>query len=148
MFGFLLLRTGSRPIAEDLTAETFAEASRRHADGRGGEVTGAWLMTVARRRMVDHWRRTASQRDRLERFAREQRSEVPPDEDPDTRVELALATLPERQRVALVLRYVDEFAVAEIADALNTSYRAAESLLSRARAAFSRAYDSKREELA
>ncbi len=38
VFGFLLMRCGSRAVAEDLTGETFAAASRRFAEGRGDEV--------------------------------------------------------------------------------------------------------------
>ena len=54
--GFLLARCGSQALAEDLTAEVFVSAARRFAEGRSGEVTTGWLITVAKRRLVDHWR--------------------------------------------------------------------------------------------
>lgn len=141
IFGFLLLRCGSRPLAEDLTGETFLDASRRFAGGRGTEVTPAWLMTVARRRLIDHWRAVAAHDRRVLRLAREAIPTEPPFSDPDGRVERALDSLPDRQRAALVLRYLDEFSVSEVADALQLSYKATESLLARARRAFGTAYE-------
>lgn len=140
VFGFLLLRCGSRAIAEDLTGETFLAASRRFADGRGDEVTAGWLLTVARRRLIDHWRSAGSHRRRVERMAREPACDDPPTAEDDGRVEAALGSLPDRQRAVLVLRYLDEFSVSEIASALDLTYKATESLLSRARAGFSAAF--------
>jgi RNA polymerase sigma-70 factor (ECF subfamily) len=60
VYGFLSLRVGgNRALAEDLTADTFAAAIRHYRAGRSDEVTISWLRTVARRRLVDHWRRRA-----------------------------------------------------------------------------------------
>jgi RNA polymerase sigma-70 factor (ECF subfamily) len=58
----------------------------------------------------------------------------------DEMVLAALQSLPTRQRAALTLRYLDECSVAEVADTLDVSYRAAESLLSRAKVNFRSAY--------
>ena len=136
VFGFLLARCGSRTVAEDLTGETFLHASRRFASGRGAEVTPAWLVTVARRRLIDHWRSTSAHDRRVLRLAHEPVPAEAPASDPDGRVDRALGSLPDRQRAVLVLRYLDEFSVSEVADALDLSYKATESLLSRARRAF------------
>jgi RNA polymerase sigma-70 factor (ECF subfamily) len=141
IFGYLLLRCGSRVVAEDLTSQTFVAASRHIAAGRGDEVTPAWLQTVAKRRLVDHWRSMGSHRRRVERLSREPQPVGPPPGDPDDRVERALAGLPERQRAALVLRHVDEFSVSEIAELLGLSYKATESVLSRARRSFAAAFE-------
>ena len=141
VFGFLLLRTGSRTVAEDLTGETFVAASKLFELGRGGEVTPAWLQTVARRRLVDHWRSTSAHRRRVERLAREPVPVEAPPHDTDDDVYRALGSLPDRQRAALVLRYLDEFSVSEVAEALGTGYKATESLLSRARRSFAEALE-------
>jgi hypothetical protein len=53
----------------------------------------------------------------------------------------ALRTLPPDYRLALVSRYVDECSVAEVARLLGKNYKATESVLSRARAAFREAVD-------
>ena len=52
----------------------------------------------------------------------------------------ALERLPDRQRAALVLRYLDEFSVTEVADAMDLTYTAVESLLARGRRSFATAY--------
>ena len=140
VFGFLLTRCGSRPVAEDLTSLTFLAASERFAAGRGAEVTGGWLRTVAARRLVDHWRTQGADSRRFERLRSVARPHADPPAEPNDDVLTALDSLPDRQRAALVLRYLDDFSNAEIADALELSYKAVESLLARARASFRAAY--------
>lgn len=143
IFGFLVTRSGSSTLAEDLVGEVFAEAARRCAQGRRHEVTGAWLQTVARRRLVDHWRRTTTQRRLGERLRHTVGHAVRDhsDDGNDGRVLASLDSLPDRQRAALCLRYLDDFSVSEVADALGIAYQAAESLLARARRSFARAYE-------
>ncbi len=51
----------------------------------------------------------------------------------DQELEAALGSLPTNQRSVIVLRYLDDWSVAEIADGLGLTYRAVESLLARAR---------------
>lgn len=141
IFGFFVVRCGSRAVAEDLTAETFTAASRAFADGRGDQVSPAWLRTVARRRLVDHWRALTSHGRKVERLAAIRVDQLPPDTDPDGRIDLALDSLPDRQRAALVLRYLDDFSTSEVAEVLSLSYKATESLLARARTSFAQAYE-------
>lgn len=143
--GYLLARSGSRQVAEDLTSETFLNAADHFARGRGDEVSGAWLMTVAKRRLIDYWRRAESQRERVERLGRQLGLTARADEfDGDEvreRVFTALESLPERQRAALALRYLDEHSVSEVAELLDVGYPAAESLLARARRGFVAAFE-------
>ncbi|MEM7287138.1 MAG: RNA polymerase sigma factor [Actinomycetota bacterium] len=137
--GFLLARCGNATLAEDLTTEVFINAATRFAQGRSAEVSTGWLITVARRRLVDHWRRSDTQRRGIEVLKRERAPLGETDED--GRVLAALDSLAPRQRAALVLRYLDDHSVSEVADALGVDYRAAESLLARGRRAFERAYE-------
>lgn len=58
-------------------------------------------------------------------------------------VQNVLVTLSDRQRRVLVMKYVDELSVAEIAISLKSSEKAVESLLSRAREAFRTAFRAK-----
>jgi RNA polymerase sigma-70 factor (ECF subfamily) len=141
IFGYLLLRCGSRAVAEDLAGETFLAASRLFSAGRGSEVSPAWLQTVAHRRLVDHWRRSSASRRRFARLVADRRRDEVPAHDPDHRIDRALASLTERQRSVLVLRYLDDRSVSEVAATLDLSYKATESLLSRARASFAAAYE-------
>lgn len=141
IFGFLEYRTGNRAVAEDLTAQTFEAASEQFEAGRGGDVTSAWLRTVARRRLVDHWRSAGAQRRRHTRLIMEFRESSPPPDDPESDVDEALASLSANQRAVLVLRYVDDLSVSEVAETMGLTYKAAESLLARARRSFADAYD-------
>ncbi len=140
IFAYLLVRSGSRSVAEDLTSETFLAAAKAASTGKADTVTPAWLQTVAKRRLVDHWRSSFSQRRRIERLERESLRHPAADRDPEGRVEAALDSLPDRQRAVLVLRYLDDFSVSEVAEALGLGYKATESLLSRARGSFAHAY--------
>ncbi len=141
--GFLLARCGSPELAEDLTTDTFLNAADRFAQGRGAEVTIGWLITTARRRLIDHWRKSTTQRSRLERFRSEtiRSNAVKAATGSDGRTLTALLSLTETQRAALTLRYIDEHSVSEVADLLGLSYQAAESLLARARRSFKQSYE-------
>ena len=76
VYGYLLPRCGSTVLAEDLTAETFMAAVAAVKRGRVGaaEVTVAWLVTVARHKLADHWRRTAREQRGLAAMIAELRS--------------------------------------------------------------------------
>jgi RNA polymerase sigma-70 factor (ECF subfamily) len=57
VYGYLLPRCGSAVLAEDLTAETFMAAVAAARRDCPPELTVAWLVGVARHKLVDHWRR-------------------------------------------------------------------------------------------
>lgn len=141
VYGYLVARCGSHVLAEDLTAEVFLDAARLYASGGDNDVIDAgWLRMVARRRLIDHWRRAASQRRRIERLQRERPPDLPNHDRADV-VRRALESLAERQRAAIVLRYLDDLSVSEVAVALGETYRTTESLLARGRRAFRAAYE-------
>ena len=142
VYGYLLARCGSRPVAEDLTAETFLAAV-----GAPGPVTAAWLIGTARHKLVDHWRR----RDREQRSLRlvEGGAGGGPGavEDPwdvhleALRAQQVLDRLAPQHRAVLTLRYLDDLPVPQVAALLQRTVHATEALLVRARAAFRRAYE-------
>ena len=57
VYGYLLPRCGSAALAEDLTSETFLAAVNASRQGSLTEVSTAWLVGVARHKLVDYWRR-------------------------------------------------------------------------------------------
>jgi RNA polymerase sigma-70 factor (ECF subfamily) len=57
VYGYLLPRCGSTALAEDLTSETFLAAVNATRQGKVAEVSTAWLVGVARHKLVDFWRR-------------------------------------------------------------------------------------------
>lgn len=142
VYGYLLPRCGSAALAEDLTSETFLAAVEASRQGNVTEVSVAWLVGVARHKLVDHWRRLErEQRSLASAEASATEVENPWDELLDTdAVYAALAQLPVPQRAALTLRYLDGLPVAEVADHLGRTLHGTETLLARARAALRRQY--------
>lgn len=139
VYGYLLSRCGQKALAEDLTAETFLAAV--DTVRRDQPVTVAWLIGVARHKLVDHWRRLAREERNLALVTAEPE---PPWEDgvlDAVTARAVLARLGPQHRLALTLRYLDGLPVPEVARLLDRTLHATEALLVRARAAFRRAYD-------
>lgn len=142
VYGYLLHRCRRRATAEDLTAETMLAAVESIRRGAVERVTVAWLVGIARHKLVDHWRR-------LERDEKNLRAvETPPDHDDPWDEQLdafaaraVLDGLGVHHRAALTLRYVDDLSVPEVASVLDRTVAATEALLVRARRAFRTRYD-------
>jgi len=145
LYRYCLARTGDTAAADDAASEAFTAAARLFAAGRGDEIDRPWLFVVARNRMVDQWRSQKRHERRLERLAQQPQPENRDHPQATSiiadHVLAALASLPERQRAALALRYLDECSVSEVADQLDITYQAAESLLARARRSFTQAWE-------
>ena len=135
VFGYLLHRCGDRALAEDLTADTVLSAIDRVRRGAGQEVvTVAYLIGIARNRLVDHWRREDCER----RHSTPQSTQGATFDEyvEPGRVNEVMAALSPMQRAALTLRYVDDLPVTSVATVLGRSVAATETLLVRARRAF------------
>lgn len=144
--GYLLGRCRNRETAEDLTAEVFMAAVDSIRRSSVADVTTAWLIGIARHKLVDHWRRTEREQRRLHAVADDPTLE-PPDEDPwDVQLDVltardALERLGAHHRAALTLRYLDGLPVPQVAAVLDRSVHATEALLVRARKAFRDVYE-------
>jgi RNA polymerase sigma-70 factor, ECF subfamily len=142
VYGYVLPRCGSVTVAEDVTAETFVAAVDALERRAAPAPTVAWLIGIARHKLVDHWRRSEREQRNLEEVG-ETGSQVadpwPEFVDVDA-VHVALAKLPPPQRTALTLRYLDGLPVGEVADCMGRSLHATETLLVRARVALRRVY--------
>lgn len=141
VFGYARVRL-SEVEAEDITAEVFHAAVVAINDGRGEQVTRAWLMTVARNKVVDRWRRAERDERAMRTLRRRQEEEFPiqwaHEATRDTVLD-ALDRLPLGQRRLLVMKYVDSLPVRDIATVLHRTEGATESALARARRAFKKA---------
>ena len=135
-FCWRLLR--DRAAADDVAQETFVRAYQHLADFTPGRATlASWLFLIARRQCLDLLRKRARQAtdahpapDALTpRTARDEahRHELA------AAIEQAVSALPEDQRTTLILAEYEGQSLADIAAATNTSVRAAESRLFRAR---------------
>ena len=102
----------------------------------------AWLIGVARHKLVDHWRRVArEQRGLAVVTASTDAVNDPWDEWIDIEVaHAALAQISDQHRIALTLRYLDGLPVADVAELVGRSVHATETLLVRARVALRRVY--------
>jgi RNA polymerase sigma-70 factor (ECF subfamily) len=134
VYGFVFARVGGNAgTAEDVVQETFVEAVRSASGFRGEAALTTWLCTIARRRLARHY-----EGERRQEVARSSLSLVAADalpvtvEDRDTLVR-ALGALPALHRQVLVLKYLDDRSVGEIADELGRSRVQVQSLLQRAR---------------
>lgn len=141
--GYLLRRCRGRLLAEDITAEVFLAAVGAVKANRVETVTVAWLIGIARHKLVDHWRREEREQRRLKAVAGEL-SEPTDDWEAviDQRVSSeVLASLSPQHRAALTLRYIDGLPVAQVAGHLDRTHGATEALLTRSKAAFRQAYE-------
>jgi RNA polymerase sigma-70 factor (ECF subfamily) len=140
VYGYLMSRCGNTVLAEDLTSEAFMAAVDAVRRGAVAQLSIAWLIGVARHKLVDHWRARSREERKL---ALVEEPEVVDDWDvrlDAVRARAALDDLGSHHRAALTLRYLDGLPVADVAGHLGRSEHATEALLVRARGAFRRAY--------
>lgn len=121
VWGLLVALAGPQ-AAPDLFQDTLLSALRAYPTLTHTENLRGWLLSVARSRVIDDARRRTRRPEALT-------GEVPHRGTDDTHVDAELwatvATLPDKQRHAVVLRYVGDLPYAEIAAALACSEAAA-----------------------
>jgi RNA polymerase sigma factor (sigma-70 family) len=109
--------------ADDCFQETFIAAMRAY-DRLDGQHPRAWVMTIARRKAIDHYRarkRRPTPSDQLPEQPTHDRTIA----DRETELWDAVRALPPKQRAAVSMRYAADLGYAEIADALDCSEDAA-----------------------
>ncbi len=133
---YLVHLVGDRHLADDLTNATFERALRdwRRYDPARGRPS-VWLVEIARRVALDHFRRDGRRRAREERYAAGQPDHAPAPDGPggitgDLRDALGRLTQAEREIVAL--RVVLGMDAAEAARVAGTTPRAVGTALHRA----------------
>ncbi|HET9518041.1 MAG TPA: sigma-70 family RNA polymerase sigma factor [Actinoplanes sp.] len=149
VFRFVYFRVGNRQLAEDLTADTFLRALKRIGSFTWqGRDLGAWLVTIARNLVADHFK---SGRYRLEVTTGDvldaDREDRGPEGSPEAAVvdhitNVALLTavkqLNPEQQECIVLRFLQGFSVAETAQAMGKNEGAIKALQYRAVRALAR----------
>jgi RNA polymerase sigma-70 factor, ECF subfamily len=123
--------TGDATEAQDLTQEAYARAWRRWRSVRAYHEPEAWLRVVVTRLATDRWRRLGVRR------AASAALRPPEPTQPPSEITLllvaALRTLPLVQRRALVMHYLLDRSVADIANETQTSVNTVKSWLARGR---------------
>lgn len=122
------LTGGDRHAAEDLVHDAFVRLIRAVQSGDVSDVGIGWIITTVRRRFIDRSRSSQREERRIRLVASD-----PVDAPPSNSYGSTLDGLSDRERAALIFRYVDELPVADVANLLGTSVRATESLLQRAK---------------
>jgi len=126
------LLTGDQAVAEDLVQEAFLRMVARLQFLREGEGSRAYLRRTIVNLSKNHFRRRAIEHSHLVRRAGEPQAEAR-DDDLGTHevMRSALMALSERQRCAIVLRYYEDLADAQIADIMHCRQATVRSLIAR-----------------
>lgn len=139
IFRFIYYRTGSQQLAEDLTSETFVRGLRAiQRFTWQGKDFGAWLTTIARNLIADHFK---SSRARLEIVSDTMPETNQVVDGPENEVlamisnELlfeAVNGLPTEQRECILMRFMQGLSIAQTAEVLGRSEGAVKQLQLRA----------------
>jgi RNA polymerase sigma-70 factor (ECF subfamily) len=126
----LYLISGSVDAAREATDEAFARAAQHWARVRGMVSPAGWTFRVALNSLRKEMRRRSREADA---FTRRGADDAFVEQSPDPDLWRAVRALPDRQRTAVVLRYVADLPEAEIAAALGVTRGTVASNLSHAR---------------
>lgn len=140
IYAYLFARCGRAPeTARDLIQETFFSVISSLRNGAQPDDLVPWAMSIAKRRLVDYYRREGKTRKTYEVALRDDEGAYPQwTSELEVWLESAMARLPAKQRAAVVLRHMDGLGVDDVAKVLGLSYRATESVLARARSRLAR----------
>jgi RNA polymerase sigma-70 factor, ECF subfamily len=151
VFAYVRRHCQRREDAEDLTAEVYAAAVAAIDRFRGEASVLTWLISIARRKLIDAARRRGRHPELLEvdllpgtldmaalsgcgeNAAPESPAAALQRRETAAEVRRLVLALPEAQREALLLRCVEELSLAEIARVLGRSENAVKGLLHRAK---------------
>lgn len=129
----LVLLTGDRLEAEDVTQEAFERAWLRWSTVRDCASPEAWVRTVAQRLAISRWRRV---RNSARAWRRHGPARELPELDPQhVALMSALGRLPFQQRRAVVLHHLVDLPVDQVAAETGSSVAAVKKQLERGRAA-------------
>ena len=118
---FLVASVG-RQAAEDCFQETFLSALRAYPNLRDASNLRGWLLTIATRKALDHWR---GERRRPVPVEEVPERAAPEGADGDPELWRAVRTLPPMQRATVIHRYVLDLSYAQVAETLGISEEAA-----------------------
>ncbi len=111
----LTLIGGDREAAADCVQDAFVRAHARWRRVSRYDVPAAWVRKVAINRLRDMMRTEARRRRREDRVTGAAPDHTTEPARPDDDLMAAVATLPERQRTAIALHYLEDLSVEEIA---------------------------------
>ncbi len=149
VYRYIFFRVGTAALAEDLTSETFLRGLRRIGSVTWqGRDLGAWLVTIARNLIADHYKSGRSRlevstpelvaEDHVERGTHGQPEAQTIERLTNQTLLEAVTELPSEQQECIVLRFLDGMSVSETAQAMGKNDGAIKALQYRAVRALAR----------
>lgn len=136
VFALCLRMTADERRAEELTQTVFVKAWRRLGTFRGAAAFSTWLHRVTVNTVLDHQKARGRRPAQLSAVPEAAwGGEAAPGSDPTGRLELerALASLPDRARMAIVLHAVEGYSYEEVAELMDVAIGTVKSHIHRAR---------------
>jgi RNA polymerase sigma-70 factor (ECF subfamily) len=143
IFEYTYARVQDAAVAEDLTAQVFLRAIEGLPDYRyKGKPFVSWLYSIARARTADHWRKQ-HRRDTVPLTDSIPADSPQPEEIAEVESEWVaaiglLAHLTDDQQDVLILRFIGEMSLSQVAEILGKTVGAVKSIQHRALAALAR----------
>jgi RNA polymerase sigma-70 factor (ECF subfamily) len=132
VFSIALHYLQDRALAEDIAQEVFLELYQNMAAIQSEDHLLYWLRRVAVNRCIDHGRRKKHRRETdLEAVPEPASPAMQADPMLSEKLRQTLGSLPEKQRMMLILRYQEDLGPAEIADLLSMPVNTVKSTLHR-----------------
>nr|WP_254450722.1 sigma-70 family RNA polymerase sigma factor [Aeromicrobium stalagmiti] len=139
VFRFIYYRVGSQQLAEDLTSETFVRGLRAiQRFNWQGKDFGAWLTTIARNLVADHFKSSRSRLEIVSETIPEGKTHAASPEQEvlalisNEMLFEAVKALPNEQRDCILMRFIQGLSIAQTAAALGRSEGAIKQLQLRA----------------
>jgi RNA polymerase sigma-70 factor (ECF subfamily) len=145
LISFIARYTGDRDSAEDIAQEVFLRVFKAAKDYKPQAKFRTWLFTIATNLCLNELRKNKSSPKLVDlSYLHEQEypiaapaafspEKAAQDAELSAAVHKAIQSLPENQRIAILLRQYNDFSYAEISEMLGISTSAVESLIQRAR---------------
>jgi RNA polymerase sigma factor (sigma-70 family) len=122
VFAFVYRKTGNRDLAYDLTQEIFIKVIQKISSYSNNGSFKSWVFTIAVNHCRDHWKsaeynRSLKQSELPEYLTNEKTnvSYIFAQKETRERVKAAISELPEYQRDAIILKYLHQMKIHEIA---------------------------------
>jgi len=138
IYRFVYYRVGSHQLAEDLTSETFVRGLRAiQRFTWQGKDFGAWLTTIARNLITDHFKSSRSRLEIVSDAIPEDRTASGAEDEVMSLVSHemlfeAVSALPAQQRDCVLMRFIQGLSIAQTAAVLGRSEGAVKQLQLRA----------------
>ncbi|MEM8868427.1 MAG: sigma-70 family RNA polymerase sigma factor [Verrucomicrobiota bacterium] len=137
LINFFYRSTNNRNDAEDLAQDTFIDLYRSAGRYEAKGTFKAYIFTLARRRLIDSYRKSSRRPldfiDPTDYLMQQQAEAENTSREIEEAFHLALSTLPDNQRAAILMLQQQGLAYDEIASALDASLSAVKTWIHRAR---------------